>query len=136
MGRPIVRRASRGRPEAPDVAQQHPVATRAVEDQRAVDHDLSPLPSGEALARRVPDLRVLQRPPGRRALTLRDVTGPGSSADVRVAVDLLGGGDAAAVLEGVLSALGADPRLSVAVVGPPPLVQSLLAARVMPERLS
>jgi glycerol-3-phosphate acyltransferase PlsX len=53
----------------------------------------------------------------------------------RVAVDLLGGdGAPAAVVDGVLLALAADPDLTVALVGPSDVAGAELAARGAPER--
>src|SRR4051812_38642005 len=82
---PAVRRASRGRSEAEDVAQQHPLAPFAVEDQCADARVVPALPAGQAAAHGLPDLRDVQQPPGRQRLS-----GVPAPRPVRLAVDLLG----------------------------------------------
>ncbi|MGI5213637.1 phosphate acyltransferase PlsX [Plantactinospora sp. CA-290183] len=54
---------------------------------------------------------------------------------VRIAVDLLGGDDApAVVVDGALRALGADPDLRLLLVGPPEVADGLLAALSAADR--
>ena len=59
----------RGRTQAQDVAQQHPLAPGAVEGHRGRDRGLPAVPFAEAAARGLHGLRHLQRSPGRRGLT-------------------------------------------------------------------
>ncbi len=63
---------TRGRSEAPNVAQQHPLAPLAVESDRARARAVQALPAAETAARRVHGLRHLQRPPGHPRLTRAD----------------------------------------------------------------
>src|SRR5205814_1144072 len=133
------RRSSRGRSEAPDVAQQHPVPPGPVEGQRGGDPAVPAVQVAEAAARRVQRLRHLQRPPGPRGLT----SGPGVTESygrpagpetTRIAVDLLGGDDApAVVVDGALLALDADPELRLHLVGPREVADEVLQA-CAPER--
>jgi glycerol-3-phosphate acyltransferase PlsX len=88
-----------------------------VEDQRADARALLALPSAEAPARCVPDVRDVQRPPRHQRLNgLAHVT----QDRVRVAVDLLGGDHAPdVVVEGALLAAEADRTVEPVLVGPP-----------------
>ncbi|MBD8080666.1 ribonuclease III [Cellulosimicrobium arenosum] len=65
------KRASRGCSEAQDVAQQHPCASFAVEDDRREPHHLPAVQGRQAGARRVPHVRHVQGPPVRRGAALR-----------------------------------------------------------------
>src|SRR5690606_38317218 len=65
------KRASRGCSEAQDVAQQHPCASFAVEDDRREPHHLPAVQGRQAVARGVPDVRYLQGPPVRRGAAHR-----------------------------------------------------------------
>ena len=113
---------NRGRSEAQDVAQQHPVAPGALEGDAPAYRPCA-CQQAEAAARRLPGLRHLQRPPGPRGLT---TPSPGDAIALepshwaaRIAVDLLGGDDApAVVVDGALRACDADPDLHLLLVGP------------------
>src|SRR5690606_18795016 len=65
------KRASRGCSEAQDVAQQHPCASFAVEDDRREPHHLPAVQGRQVVARGVPDVRYLQGPPVRRGAAHR-----------------------------------------------------------------
>ena len=66
---PTRRRASRGRPEEEDLAQQHAPPPFELEGVGAVAGRLRPLRREEAAARRMPELRHLQQAPGPRGLS-------------------------------------------------------------------
>jgi len=66
---PNRKRASRGRTQAEDLAQQHAQPPCTVEGLGADPRPLRPLPGAEAAAHRVPDVRHLQPPPDPRGLT-------------------------------------------------------------------
>jgi glycerol-3-phosphate acyltransferase PlsX len=106
------------------------------------------VPVAEAAARRLHGLRHLQSAPGHRGLiesvaVTRSVTGHGartqrrSSGDpagnvqsgiARIAVDLLGGDDApAVVVDGALHACGADPDLHLLLVGPSDVANEVIS---------
>nr|BFE68436.1 hypothetical protein GCM10020092_017370 [Actinoplanes digitatis] len=59
----------RGRPQAQDVAQQHPVPPGELEGDRGLDRGLPPVQVAEAAAHRLLGLRHLQRPSGPRGLS-------------------------------------------------------------------
>jgi len=121
-GRPCAawRRSNGGGTQAADVAKQHEVATCAVEDERPDTRALSALPPAQVAPRRLPDLRHVQRPPGRPGLTRQDAT-------TTVAVDLLGGdGAPGVVVGGAALALEADAALRLRLVGPPDAAHDLL----------
>ena len=89
---------------------------------------MSALQVAQAAAHGMPDLRHVQRSPGRRGLTSLSDRAAGAEvgwsgrAPVRIAVDLLGGDDApGVVVTGVRTALAADPELRIVLVGPPAL---------------
>ncbi len=65
------KRADRGCSEAQDVAQQHPCASVAVEDDRSDPHHVPALQGRQAAARGVPGVRCLQRPAVRRGAAHR-----------------------------------------------------------------
>ena len=93
-------------------------------------------------------LRHVQRPPGHRGLTRRDAPDPGRArvrrsgvpagrpaavpvepGTARIAVDLLGGDDApAVVVDGALRACGADPDLHLLLVGPREVADEVIGA--------
>src|SRR5207247_6211776 len=89
----------------------------------------------QAAARRVQRVRHVQRSSGHRGLT----SGPGVTESngrpagpetTRIAVDLLGGDDApAVVVDGALLALDADPDIQLHLVGPPDVADEVLSAR-------
>ena len=62
----------RGRPQAQNVAQQHPVAPGELEGDRGLDRAVPPVQVAEAAARRLLGLWHLQRPPGPRGLSLKE----------------------------------------------------------------
>src|SRR4051794_37875859 len=128
---------TRGRPQAEDVAQQHPVAPVAVESDRGRDRCLPPVPLAEAAAYGLQSLRDVQRSPGHRGLTPSDrmTRSPRSSSIARIAVDLLGGDDApAVVVDGALRACDSDPDLHLLLVGPQTVADGFIAALAESDR--
>src|SRR5688500_2346541 len=141
----------RGRPEAQDVAQQHPVPPGELEGDRGLDRGLPPVQVAEAAAHRLLGLWHLQRPSGHRGLTsgvTRPTTGrvepdhrrstgatpprrlavtaPGTA---RIAVDLRGGDRApAVVVAGALRACRAAPTLHLLLLGPVEAAGAVLGA--------
>jgi hypothetical protein len=84
------------------------------------------LPPAQAQPRRLPDLRLLQRPSGHRGLSY-------DRSQLRVAVDVLGDGDSsnqASALAGASLALEADPQLALTLVGPAHLADGITSDRI------
>src|SRR6185369_1374063 len=145
---------------AQDVAQQHPVPPGAVEGDRGRDGGLLAVPLPKAAPQPLLGVRDVQRAPGRRGLTagasrqpsretlhlagrsatfwtgVTRVPGrPAGPGPVRIAIDLLGGDHApAVVVDGALQACAADPDLQLLLVGPAPVADKVIAALEPPSR--